>query len=1066
MRVRIHIALVFAAVMTAMASPQAQQVLVRTTARAAMREETRQTFHVADMATGQVFPWQDTVPGMQTVTPLTTSPCGNWAFMTTRGLWPQPAGWSTGMTVINAIALAPVEIVRAEGAGMFLEPGLKVGCIVQHPGGTALSVLALENTGEGPRGESGRVSLWTFDPHRGFEATPETAWQLPGMPVQALPLDDNRISLLCRGAVGVLLAMLDTRTREVVADATLPMPHGPADGPASHLTMAITPDKRRLLVFASGFSLQSPQGSQRSWLHQLDLETFAFTQDAREFPGIPQTSAPSLWPLENGACWIATASPGEGFAHLFRVPLIPSAPRAVEQPFTNVSTPLHVAPAPAGNSVAVGIRDRLEIWPEGIPAGTPERFEHPISFVSWTEEGLFVGEGHRLHSVDPDNRAVLQTVTFQSGVVAQALPLPPAPADTIIGEPDSALAAHLPDVVLFRGEAVGREQRLLNIQTKDEPEVQWRIEFDATAMPWLRVHPRSGGPGQTGFAVMGVDAAVLSSHPAGELLRGTVDLELRHPGTPAGHGFTHHPIAVLVSPRPEGPRSILWLLGSGQAQGRLLEPDGDNPLHAAAVFLAGPPQWFSHRRAASPFNEPLTEHAIVVLTARAASEGIVTRQALLSYVAAGGSVLFLGTHFDESEGRTLADWLAPIGVRLDTSQNLTGTFDVSGAPLLCRNWRSVPIENGCRIEVEPPGTTLVRDPQSGGAVFAIVPHGLGRMAFLASSSPLETTALSNSQHRRFASDLFRWLDDAGREVSDLDGDGLTDTIEDANQNAALDPGETDRFNPDTDRDGIPDGVEDRNRNGRTDEGETSAVNPDSDSDGIWDAADLSPLPTAGTPVVDAVRPTECPAEGGIWVQISGRNFAPGMRVRFGERLAEQVRVLGPRGLETQLPPAESLEGATVDVVVEGLEQGQTGTLPDGFRYRPASTVTLGIDHIGEPREDLMHLVVQATAERSAHVERLTFRLETQPPRAVEWVNVLAGNDALRNGRQVVSRPDPEGGIWIDVSPARTGYPLGGLVVVQCRALEGAPLEDLRFTITRARAFAPNGAPLHIEIEEQ
>ncbi|MEA3364026.1 MAG: hypothetical protein U9Q79_00165, partial [Candidatus Hydrogenedentes bacterium] len=959
----------------------------------------------------------------------------------------------------------PVEIVHADRAGMLLAPGQEIGCVLQSPGSPTLSVLVLEHTDEGFRGELGRVSLWTFDPHTGFKTDPETTWQLPGIPVQALPLDDARVCLLCRGAVGVFLVMLDTRTREVVADATLPMPHGPAQGPASPMTMAMTPDKRRLLALASGFSLQSPRGDQRSWLHQLDVETFALAGDSQEFPGIPQTPAPSLWPLENGACWVATASPGEGFAHLFRVPLTPSAPRAVEQPFTNVSVPLQVAPAPTGNSVAAGIRDRLELWPEGEPIGTPERFEHPISLVSWTEEGLFVGEGHRLHVVNPANGAVLQTATFQSGVVAQAIPLPPAPAGAITTKPDSALSAHLADVVVFRGEAVGREQRVLDIQTKDGPEVQWRIDFDAAAMPWLRVHPRSGGPDQAGFAVMGVDAAILSSHPADTLLRGSLHLELRDPGAAAGHGVTKHSITVLVSPRPEGPRSILWFLGSGEAQASLLEPDGDNALHAAAVFLAGPPQWFSHQCAASPFNEPLTEHAIVVLTARAASEGVVTRQALLSYVAAGGSVLFLGTHFEESEGRTLADWLAPIGVRLDTSQNMRGTFDVSGAPLLCRNWRSVRIENGCRIEVEPPGTTLVRDPQSGGAIFAIVPHGLGRMAFLASSTPLEASALSDPAHRRFVSDLFRWLDDAGREVSDLDGDGLTDTIEDPNQNAALDPGETDRFNPDTDGDGIPDSIEDHNRNGRTDEGETSAVNPDSDGDGVWDGADLSPLPRAGTPVVDAVRPAEYPAEGGIWVQVKGRNFAPGMRVRFGERVAEQVRVLGPRGLEARLPPAESPEGATVDVVVEGLEQGQTGLLPDGFRYGPRSSVTLTLEHVGRPRGDIIHIAIDAVAERSAHVERLTFRLDTEPPRAVEWLKVVAGNDALRSGRQVVSRPDPEGGIWMDISPARTGYPLGSLVVVQCRALAESPLEDLRFAITRARAFAPNGASLEVEIRE-
>ncbi|MFO7975246.1 MAG: hypothetical protein R6V12_11490, partial [Candidatus Hydrogenedentota bacterium] len=726
-----HIALVFAAVMAAMASPQAQQVLVRTTARSAAHEDTRQTFHVADMVTGEVLPWQDTLPGMRTVSRLTTTPCGGWAFMTTRGLWPQSEGWAGKMTVTSAVSLAPLEVLRAGGGSLLLEPGQKLGCVIQHPVGDQLSVLVLEDTDEGARRELGRVSLWAFDPHTGFGAAPETAWQLPGTPVQALPLEGGRVCLLYRGAIGGIVVILDTHTREVVADATLPMPRGPTHGPPSHLTMAIMPDKRRLLVLASCFSLQSPQGEQRSWLHQLDAKTCTFIADSQEFPGIPQTPAPSLWPLKNGACWIATTSPGEGFAHLFRVPLTPSAPRPVEQPFTNVSTPLRVAPAPRGNAVAVGIRKRLELWPEGEPTGTPERFENPISRVTWTEEGLFVAEGHRLHLVNPQNGAILQTAAFQTGVVAEALPLPQTAGETITAAPEAGLPAHLPKVILLRGEAVGREQRVLNMQSQDGPEMQWRIDFDAAAMPWLRVYPRSGGPDQAGFAVMGVDASVLSKYPPDTLLRGTINLELQKPGIGRGHATHKRSIMVLVSPRPQGPRSILWLLGSGEAPAApLLDSDGDNPLHAAAVFLAGPPHWFSHRRAAPPFNEPLTEHAIVVLTAQAASEGVVTRQALLSYVAAGGGVLFLGAHLDENEGRTLMNWLAPLGVRLDTTQNVTGAFDVSGSPLLCRNWRSVAIENGCRLQLDPPGTTLVRDPESGGAIFGIVPHGLGRIAFL------------------------------------------------------------------------------------------------------------------------------------------------------------------------------------------------------------------------------------------------------------------------------------------------------------------------------------------------
>ena len=88
------------------------------------------------------------------------------------------------------------------------------------------------------------------------------------------------------------------------------------------------------------------------------------------------------------------------------------APRAVEQPFVNASGPLRVAPDPAGTAVAIGVRERLEIWPEGEPAGTPTHFENSLSFVEWCEFGILAAEAHRLHVVNPEDGAILQTAAF------------------------------------------------------------------------------------------------------------------------------------------------------------------------------------------------------------------------------------------------------------------------------------------------------------------------------------------------------------------------------------------------------------------------------------------------------------------------------------------------------------------------------------------------------------------------------------------------------------------------------------------------------------------------------
>ncbi len=79
--------------------------------------------------------------------------------------------------------------------------------------------------------------------------------------------------------------------------------------------------------------------------------------------------------------------------------------------------------------------------------------------------------------------------------------------------------------------------------------------------------------------------------------------------------------------------------------------------------------------------------------------------------------------------------------------------------------------------------------------------------------------------------------DTGR-PGDRDGDGLLDSVEDANGDGVWDPTETDPDNPDTDGDGLLDGVEDANGNGVVDEGETDPRLADTDGDGLNDSEEL------------------------------------------------------------------------------------------------------------------------------------------------------------------------------------------------------------------------------------
>ncbi len=97
----------------------------------------------------------------------------------------------------------------------------------------------------------------------------------------------------------------------------------------------------------------------------------------------------------------------------------------------------------------------------------------------------------------------------------------------------------------------------------------------------------------------------------------------------------------------------------------------------------------------------------------------------------------------------------------------------------------------------------------------------------------------------------KWDRDLGETsayLADSDGDGLSDWVE-THGDGNYDPGiDTDPLNPDTDGDGLPDGREDTNGNGVWENslGETSPLIMDSDGDGINDARDICPtIPNPG-----------------------------------------------------------------------------------------------------------------------------------------------------------------------------------------------------------------------------
>jgi len=412
----------------------------------------------------------------------------------------------------------------------------------------------------------------------------------------------------------------------------------------------------------------------------------------------------------------------------------------------------------------------------------------------------------------------------------------------------------------------------------------------------------------------------------------------------------------------------------------------------------------------------------------------------------------------------LREWLSPAGITLNLNEKTEGQFPGSRSHWLGRYWDNFRIGHGCAIRATDRSARVVPGGREAAqCVLALPSYGYGRMAVLASQTPLESGAMRNESNRRFADALFRWLARAGKEVEDLDADGLPDRIEDRNGNGSVDPGETDRLNPDTDGDGIPDGKEDANRNGAVDEGETSPLNPDSNGNGVWDGADPSPLPPIDAPHVAGADPNSGPAEGGTQVLISGRNLAPDCEVWFGPRRADTARSLGAGALFAETPSWESAEGGRADIRVVNPATNLEGRLPSGYSYTPLSTVELSLARMGSVSllyKGAVSIRLQCKPETA--VGRITLYLDAEPAGVLSWGDLTTGRAAEFAGRRVVKRPTPTGGIWVDVSPGRRERGAGELAVVRWEC--SVPLYEvspIRLTISRARAMAPNGVALQV-----
>ena len=913
---------------------------------------------------------------------------------------------------------------------------------------------------------------------------------LPGAPVDAVMCgpNDNRLAILCRGpdSLGATVRLVSSAS-ETICEKALTSKRQYAVEP---VRIAASREGLYLFVWTVGFCEENPAEEPSSDVHCLNASTLEPLAEPLPVAGAPFQARPAFVPVGKASCWIATHTPGTDFGNVTLVSLeTTTLVKEMESPLLGVTHPVLLAVDSPGQNVAIAAEDRLEILlPDTLPSRS-HRYASPIRALSWGSDGLFLGESGRVHCVDDVSAAPTKTVQLQSGHVADIVPLPPgtypspdrdgdglsdayeqshgtdpqssdSDGDTMPDGSDPAPNApthplNPPATLLFRGEAAGCERRgFVPISKRRGPSSpdQWTIGVGSKTLPWLtieeKLEPRP-------CVLAHLNPSDYSSSVGA--VEGWLSLRSSSASNPPALVF------VRVLPEYRTPRRVLWILGRHDGES---EPLRQGPFGVLAARLASPPLYFSHRETFRSFSGDLGAHAIVVMDVEAATRGFLTRTAMIDYIMRGGALLFLGA-YQEHPSRSLGSWLRDAGIEVDTTQQVTGSFAADTGTEWLRTTDALDIREGCRITLldprHPEAHVALRErPQE--AAFIATTLGYGRLAVLASSSPLEASAMSQESGLRFALSLFAWLGSAGEHVDDLDNDGLLDTVEDRNHDGLLDPGETDPLRADSDEDGISDGMEDRNRNGSVDPGETQPLNPDTDGDGIFDGADATSVPPLEAPHIASVQPPRYPAQGGAGILLLGRNLTPRTEVCFGNQRAETVRCLGEDSLLVELPPCGDPAGGAVDVRVENPDQGSPpGVLPGGFSYSPLSIVemtALMMREAGQAYTGELSIRVKCSPE--VNVGRISFLLEASRPDDVQWDDVLLGNMAKLTGRRLVHRPSPSRGVLVDISSGSRQPPSGEIAVVRWRTqrhLSSMPANFIR--ITRPRISAPNGIPLTV-----
>jgi len=752
----------------------------------------------------------------------------------------------------------------------------------------------------------------------GPQFAPRGQWDLHGAPVAgAVHWERGDMYVACEGPRAgtaaiftVNLATGEQRYVPIAASQEGLLSAAPA-------ALAIAEGGSRLALLESAYSLERRDGGQTSTMRLLDTVTLQDTGTPVDIAGaVPRSGA--MFAMQRGELVVGTVDPAAGFAYATSFAAGETgASKRGEWGFRGVAGGPRVAASPDGARLAVAGGTSLLVLGPAPDERAAFETQDTVEAIAWTSDALYVADGPRLRRVEHESDALPdELVRFDGFIVDMCV----VPAADVPPAPDGA-ALRVPPRVTLDADTPGRDRRVLPISLAKGTYAQ--LNYDEGAAPWLSATLRETPQGDL-QATLALNLQRMQQ--PGEY-RARVQLRL-HKNVSSGQlTVAEELIEVVASSYAKGTRAVEWQ--SSEGFDSLIRLLSQAPLH------------LSQRTRRGPIAQVPRGSAAVVVRLDDVARGAITRQVLLDYVSGGGGLLVVAGHAPEIAGEGLRRWLEPFGLLIDPAREVSGKFAMPQTPFASFGIDQLTVAAGAYMETTRPMDFTVPGPAPGTATLACMQHGYGRLAVLASGSPLENAALAQGGNRRFARALFGWLAGTHGGVRDSDNDGLRDDVEDADANAEKGPRETDLLNPDTDGDGLADGIEDANLNGLVDEGETDPRRADTDGDGLLDGADSDPLPPAGTPLILAVRPQSGPAEGGTFVELTGRNLPVNPQVWFGERRAPVVFRTDSTRVVAATPPRifRDLSGPMVVRIADPLDVREY-VVKEAYTYRPPSGVTL------------------------------------------------------------------------------------------------------------------------------